>query len=58
MTGRFVELLQCWHQLPVGTEGIISGSNQRGWVVVFGNVSITLPFADEDIVYRFVEAHE
>jgi len=54
MTGRLVQLLQCWHRLPAGTEGIVSGSNQQGWVVVFGCVSITLNFADEGVIYRLV----
>lgn len=52
MTGRLVELLQKWHGLPAGTEGIVAGSNRGGWVVVFGNVSILLNFQDEGRIYR------
>lgn len=54
MTGRLVELLTCWHMLRAGTEGIVTGSNQRGWMVVFGCVCITLPFEGEGVLYQFV----
>lgn len=53
MTGQLVQLLISWHKLPKGTEGMVCGSNERGWVAVFGAVSITLPFRDEGVVYRF-----
>jgi hypothetical protein len=52
--GRLVELLQRWHGLPKGAEGIVSGSNGGGWVVVFGCVAITLPFEGEGVTYQFV----
>ena len=54
MTGQLVELLIQWHRLPAGTEGIVSGRNVFGWVMVFGSTCITLPFESEGVLYQFI----
>lgn len=54
MTGQLVQLRRIFHGLPVGTVGVVTGSSEAGWLVVFGCVSITLKFADKGGLYDFV----